>query len=84
MGNATDTSTIKSFNDNVSNIQVLKKKLLFNLADLGIDLDNIEGMTIGSRLPDGNPSLVLITDDNFNEEQETQIFLFRLKGNSAT
>ncbi len=83
VGNATDTSTIKSFNNNISNIQVLKKKLLFNLADLDIDLDNIEGMTIGSRLPDGNRSLVLITDDNFNEEQETQIFLFRLKDNSA-
>lgn len=80
VGNATDTSNIGSLED-ISNIQALKKKLLFDLKNLDIDLDNVEGMTLGSRLPDGSRSLILITDDNFNAEQETQLLLFRLKEN---
>ncbi len=83
VGNATDTSTIANLQD-ISNIQVFKKKLLLNLTDLGIHLDNLEGMTIGSRLPDGSRSLVLISDDNFNNEQVTQLLLFRLIDNSAS
>jgi hypothetical protein len=35
-------------------------------------------MTLGSRLPDGSQSLVLVSDDNFNEAQVTQFLLFRL------
>jgi hypothetical protein len=77
VGNATDTSTIANLKD-ISNIQALKKKLLFNLSDLGIYLDNLEGMTLGSRLPDGSNSLIIISDDNFNQEQTTQLLLFRL------
>ena len=45
---------------------------------LGIYVDNIEGMTLGPRLSDGSQSLILVSDDNFNEEQVTQFWLFRL------
>ncbi|PSB10281.1 endonuclease/exonuclease/phosphatase [Pleurocapsa sp. CCALA 161] len=78
IGNATDTTKIESLKGNIAQIQPLRKKLLFNLQDLGIYLDNFEGMTIGPRLPDGSKSLLLISDDNFNDEQITQLFLFRL------
>ncbi len=41
-------------------------------------LDNLEGMTLGPRLPDGSQSLILISDDNFRDLQQTQIWLVRL------
>lgn len=81
IGNATDTSNIVSLKGNIDRVQPLSKKLLFNLADLGIYLDNLEGMTIGPRLPDGSQSLLLISDDNFNDEQISQLMLFRLVEN---
>lgn len=56
----------------------VKKKLLLDLKELGILLDNLEGMTLGSRLPDGTQSLLLVSDNNFNSEQVTQFLLFRL------
>ena len=39
-------------------------------------LDNTEGMTWGPRLPNGNRSLVFISDDNFNPRQITQLLAF--------
>ena len=39
-------------------------------------LDNTEGMTWGPRLPNGNRSLVFISDDNFNQRQITQLLAF--------
>ncbi len=81
IGNATDTTNIASLRGNISQVQPLRKKLLFDLADLGIDLDNLEGMTTGPRLPDGSKSLLLISDDNFNDEQINQLLLFRLVEN---
>ncbi|MFM2315441.1 MAG: hypothetical protein RLZZ04_4719 [Cyanobacteriota bacterium] len=78
VGNATDTTNIESLKGDIAQIQPLRKKLLFDLQDLGIYLDNFEGMTIGPRLPDGSQSLLLISDDNFNDEQINQLLLFRL------
>lgn len=78
VGNATDTSNIESLRGNIGQVQPLKKKLLLDLQDLDIYLDNLEGMTEGPRLPDGSKSLVLISDDNFNDEQVSQLLLFRL------
>lgn len=39
-------------------------------------LDNTEGMTWGPRLPNGNRSLVFISDDNFSSRQITQLLAF--------
>lgn len=78
IGNATDTSNIASLQGDLGQIRVLKKQLLFDLQDLGIYLDNLEGMAEGPRLPDGSRSLLLISDDNFNQEQVSQLLLFRL------
>jgi hypothetical protein len=58
----------------------MRKQLLLDLEDLGIELDNLEGITLGPRLPDGSPSLIAIGDDNFSEDQTSQILLFRLQG----
>ncbi len=76
-GNASDTYTIDSLKD-ISSIQPMSKQLLLDLKDLGIYLDNLEGMTLGPRLPDGSNSLILVSDNNFSEDQVTQFLLFRL------
>lgn len=79
MGNATDTSAMPQLQGNLSGIQPVRKRLLLNLGDLGIRLDNLEAMTPGPRLPDGSASLLLLSDDNFNPLQVTQFLLFRLR-----
>lgn len=77
VNDATDTSTFENLKS-ITNIQSLRKELVLDLKDLDIYLDNLEGMTVGSRLPDGSRSLILISDNNFNDEQITQLLLFRL------
>jgi hypothetical protein len=76
--NATDTSRILSFRGNLDQIQPLKKRLLFDLKELNITLENLEGMSFGPRLADGSQTLILVSDDNFSESQATQFLLFRL------
>lgn len=80
MSAATDTSTIETLKGDVSRIEPVKKKLVLDLSELGIYLDNLEAMTLGPRLPDGSQSLLLVSDDNFRDAQITQFLLFRLKG----
>lgn len=62
----------------LKNIKPTEKKLLFDLRQLDVALDNIEGFTLGPKLPDGQ-SLILVSDNNFNPLQRTQILAFRLK-----
>ena len=62
----------------VKNLKTVDKSLLLDLRTLGIPLDNIEGMTLGPRLPDGRRSLVLVSDNNFAASQFTQFLLFAL------
>lgn len=81
---ATDTSGIATLKGDISKIDPVKKKLVLDLSELGIYLDNLEGMALGPRLPDGTRSLLLVSDDNFSETQLTQFLLFRLKGVGAT
>jgi hypothetical protein len=75
---AIDTSTIASFKGN-NTIQSIQKQLVFDLKQLNIDIDNQEGMALGARLPDGSQSLLLVSDDNFNNRQITQFLLFKFK-----
>jgi len=77
---ATDTSGIATLKGDVSRIDSIKKKLLLDLSELGIYLDNLEGMTLGPRLADGSQSLLLVSDNNFNDIQLSQFLLFRLNG----
>ena len=54
------------------------KKLLMNMDDLGIYIDNIEGVCFGPLLPNGHKTLLFISDNNFSEIQKTQLMLFEL------
>ncbi|PMQ11517.1 esterase-like activity of phytase family protein [Janthinobacterium sp. AD80] len=56
-----------------------RKRLLLDLEKLGLArVDNIEGMAWGPRLANGSRSLVLVSDDNFNAQQVTQILAFEV------
>lgn len=79
-GTASDTSRIETLRD-ATGVQTARKELLLDLNTLGVRLDNLEGMTLGARFPDGSQSLILVSDDNFNGlVQITQFLLFRLTG----
>jgi len=56
----------------------IEKKLLLNMDELGIYIDNIEGVTFGPDLPNGHKSLIFVSDNNFQEIQKTQILLFEV------
>jgi hypothetical protein len=78
-GGATDTSTILSLKGNLEGVSPIRKRLILDFADTDIDVDNLEGMTLGPRLPDGSQSLILVSDNNFEAERDTQFVLLRLE-----
>ena len=59
-------------------LELASKKLLLNMDDLGIFIDNVEGLTFGPKFANGNQSLVFVSDNNFSEKQKTQVFLFEV------
>jgi 3-phytase len=59
-------------------VRPARKTLLLDLKELGIPLDNVEGLTFGPRLRDGRQTLVLVSDNNFATNQFTQFLLFAL------
>ena len=77
LANATDIRNIESLAHR-TDIRPVEKKLLFNLDDLDRYIDNVEGICFGPKLPNGKRSLILISDDNFSNTQQTQLFLFEL------
>ncbi|MEC4852073.1 MAG: esterase-like activity of phytase family protein [Jaaginema sp. PMC 1079.18] len=77
-GEATDTLQYPLLNGEIKDVKPLRKKQLLDLRDLGFTLDNLEGMTLGPKLPDGSSTLLLMSDDNFSDNQVTQLLLFRL------
>lgn len=44
-------------------------------AGLGFDLDNLEAIAFGNPLANGNPTLILAADNNFNPRFQTNLFL---------
>ncbi len=75
---ASDVSGIDSIKD--KNIRPMKKWLLLDLDELGLTLDNVEGMTFGPKI-NGQRSLVLVSDDNFSAfgPQVNQFLAFIVK-----
>ena len=60
-------------------IELASKKLILNMDDLGIFTDNIEGLTFGPKLSNGNRSLLFVSDNNFSAIQKTQVLLFEVE-----
>jgi hypothetical protein len=80
LGTATDTASYESLRGSLADVAPARKQLLLNLNDLGLAIDNVEGLALGPRLPDGRQSLLLISDDNFRQKQATQLILLALNG----
>lgn len=81
LNGASDISGINSLNAiNINNIKPVEKRLVLNFDSLRLPtgLDNVEGMTLGPVLPNGQQSLVLVSDNNFSATQFTQILAFGL------
>lgn len=76
--NATDVSRQKTLV--AGNYKPMKKHLLLNLnEDKRLPrLDNLEGMTFGPKLANGQRTLVLISDNNFNDSEVTQLLAFKV------
>ncbi|CAH1660546.1 Phytase-like domain-containing protein [Hyphomicrobiales bacterium] len=74
--NATDVSAIDALSG--ANWTPLGKTLVLDLATLGVALDNFEGMDFGPRLENGNRTLVIVSDDNFNDAQTTKFLAFEV------
>jgi myo-inositol-hexaphosphate 3-phosphohydrolase len=82
---ATDVSGVEAIETEVEDgelavnlDQPVQKELLFDLADLGIALDNVEGISFGPKLADGRQSIILVSDNNFSGTQFTQFLAFAI------
>lgn len=80
------TNTLAFENLRKQKIIPAEKKLIFDFKSVEDQLtdgivDNIEGMCFGPKLANGNQSLLLISDNNFNSfaKQLTQVILLELK-----
>jgi myo-inositol-hexaphosphate 3-phosphohydrolase len=76
---ATDISTVQGLGSltavQLAAIQPVQKRLLLDFDDLELPtgLDNIEGISFGPRLPNGQQTLIITSDNNFSATQFTQI-----------
>jgi hypothetical protein len=80
---AQDVQSMSSLRGLPADWQAIRKRLMLDLTQIGVKLDNLEGMTFGPRLPDGSQSLWIVSDDNFDKDQNTQFLLFRIKAGEA-
>ncbi len=79
LAGATDVSNLDDLGHQP--IRPAAKELLVDLADLGVPIENYEGMALGPRLPDGRRTLVMVSDDNFNPLfQRTRFVAFAVAG----
>jgi hypothetical protein len=67
--------------------QPVEKRLVLDLSQTDLThVDNIEGISWGPKLANGNSTLVLISDNNFNDTQITQLLAYEVlpPGTQAT
>lgn len=74
---ATDIQNISSLEKNTQ-FKPMSKRLLLNMDDLGIFVDNIEGIAFGPTLPNGHKTLIFVADNNFSPVEKSQVFLFEV------
>ncbi len=62
-----------------ADIRPATKRLVFDFSAAGLPpVDNLEGVSFGRKLANGHATLVLISDDNFNPNQTTQLWVFEI------
>jgi len=89
-GGATDISAIDSLKGDITGISPIRKQLMLDFAELDLPLQNYEAMTFGPTLRDrptpqnslrdnSSRSLLVMSDDNFSDDQATDLLIFRLQ-----
>lgn len=88
ISDATNTKDIKQLKSTSEEIIYTKKSLLFDFKNIKSKLtnniiDNLEGLCFGPILPNGNRTLIIASDDNFNSFglQLNQFIVLELKSN---
>ncbi|SON61706.1 hypothetical protein MSIMFI_03223 [Mycobacterium simulans] len=79
IGTATDVLAMPSLQG--ATLTAMSKSLVVDLSALSSPKDpvyNIEGITLGPKLPDGRQSVVLVSDNDFSPSQVTQFLLFAM------
>ena len=76
LNNATNVTDYTSLQN--KKFKLASKKLILNMDDLGIFIDNVEGITFGPKLANGNQSIIFVSDNNFSDKQKTQVLVFEL------
>jgi 3-phytase/alkaline phosphatase D len=81
---ASDVSGIDSLREAMP-LRPVQKELVLDLEDIVGELnpefptlDNFEGMCFGPRLPNGNRTLILVSDNNFRARQRTAFLVFEI------
>jgi hypothetical protein len=77
LNNATNVADSKAMKETPPQ-HPISKKLLLNMDDLGILIDNVEGVTLGPDLPNGHKTLLFVSDNNFNPLEKMQLLLFEI------
>ncbi|MBB5958673.1 3-phytase [Saccharothrix tamanrassetensis] len=74
----TDVKGVPSLKDRA--VQPVRKRLVADLDDFPLPvIDNVEGLTWGPRLPSGERTLVLVSDDNFAAEEFTRFIALAVR-----
>lgn len=76
---ATDIKGIADLQRYEESPQPVKKELVAYLNDYDITIDNFEGLTLGPGLDGGGRLLLMVSDNNFSETQQTLFTAFRIK-----
>jgi len=76
IGEATDVKNIHSLVE--YDYKPISRRLWIDFSKYGIKPDNIEGITWGKTLPNGNRTLIFVSDNNFNDSQINQFWLFEV------
>lgn len=76
IGSATDVSNMESMQG--ATLTSMSKVLAIDLSATLKPVDNLEGITLGPKLPDGRQSVVLVSDNNFSPFQITQFVLLAM------
>ncbi len=77
LSEADDISKAKSLKENPP-LHPVQKKLLLNMDELNLYVDNIEGVTFGPLLPNGHSTLLFVSDNNFSPFEKMQFLLFEV------
>lgn len=77
---ATDVLALDALDDGGAPLPIVpvSQDVVFAFDDLGVPIDNLEGMTFGPTLPDGRRTLVVVSDNNFSPAQFTQFLVLAL------